>query len=292
MDWDFPTDCLLQSLLKDTQEAIVCYHLDGVVVLWNPAAEKLYGYPASEVLGRHVSLIFPLYDVPQLNALLHEPDSNVNTVAETVERMHKTGTRMSLQVQRSLVRNKTGIALAVLERASALSRKVLATSAETHLRILMEQLPVAFWTANQRLRITSHGGSGFRGLRVFRGNPPGQSVHEYLRCREGQETPIKQHLDALGGVPSRFEYRWRRRAFEISLEPMRNAGGEITGCIGVALDITERKKTEEEIRFQATHDGLTGLANYREFVDRLEDELRRTDRSGRFFGLLLLDLDG
>ena len=54
---------------------------------------------------------------------------------------------------------------------------------------------------------------------------------------------------------------------------MRNAGGEVIGCIGVALDITERKKTEEEIRYQATHDGLTGLANYREFLMHLEDEL-------------------
>lgn len=103
----------------------------------------------------------------------------------------------------------------------------------------------------------------------------GQTVHEYLRCTRDQETPIKQHLDALGGVSSRFEYRLRKRVFEISLEPLRNSLGITVGCIGMALDITERKKTEEQIRFQATHDGLTTLANYREFVSHLGDEVRR-----------------
>jgi diguanylate cyclase (GGDEF)-like protein len=57
------------------------------------------------------------------------------------------------------------------------------------------------------------------------------------------------------------------------------------------MDITERKKTEEKVRYQATHDALTGLANYREFLDTLEREIRRGERSNRSFAVLLLDLD-
>jgi diguanylate cyclase (GGDEF)-like protein len=57
------------------------------------------------------------------------------------------------------------------------------------------------------------------------------------------------------------------------------------------VDITQRKKTEEQIRYQATHDALTGLANYREFMDTLERELRRAERSHHLFTILLLDLD-
>ena len=57
------------------------------------------------------------------------------------------------------------------------------------------------------------------------------------------------------------------------------------------MDITERRKSEEHALYQARHDGLTGLANYREFMDRLESEVRRADRSHHSFTLLLLDLD-
>ena len=78
---------------------------------------------------------------------------------------------------------------------------------------------------------------------------------------------------------------------DIRLEPLRGGEGEIIGCIGVGLDITERKKNEEQIRYHASHDALTGLANYREFMDTLEREVRRADRSQHSFALLLLDLD-
>jgi len=113
-----------------------------------------------------------------------------------------------------------------------------------------------------------------------------------LRCPQDEEAPVKQHLAALNGISSRFEYKRGKHVFDISLEPLRDAAGAILGCIGVALDITERKKTEEEIRHQATHDGLTGLVNYREFYGSLEREVHRAGRSHHSFGLLLLDLDG
>jgi diguanylate cyclase (GGDEF)-like protein len=58
------------------------------------------------------------------------------------------------------------------------------------------------------------------------------------------------------------------------------------------IDITERKKSEEQAYYQARHDALTGLANYREFMDRLEGELHRAERSHHSFTVLLLDLDG
>src|SRR4030088_2463048 len=57
-------------------------------------------------------------------------------------------------------------------------------------------------------------------------------------------------------------------------------------------DITERRKNEERAFYQARHDALTGLANYREFMDRLEREVHRAERSHHSFTLLLLDLDG
>jgi diguanylate cyclase (GGDEF)-like protein len=48
----------------------------------------------------------------------------------------------------------------------------------------------------------------------------------------------------------------------------------------------------EQVRHLAVSDPLTGLANYRRLLDVLENETERTNRSGRPFALLLLDLDG
>ena len=292
MNLQLPTDSLLGTLIAESQEAIICFKLDGTVAIWNTAAERLFGFSAAEVLGKHFSLFLPIYEIPLMEDLLRNPDPPVGPVPTPAERLHKQGMLLSLHIQRSIVRSESGTPVALLERASTLGPEIAGNTAEAHLRLLMEHMPVAFWTVDQSLRITSHGGSGFRGMKVFRGSALGQTVQEYLGRNQSRETPVKQHLDALRGVSSRFEYRKRKRVFDISLEAMRNSAGEIIGCIGVALDITERKRTEEEIRYQATHDGLTGLCNYREFVDHLENEVRRAERSGRGFGLLLLDLDG
>jgi diguanylate cyclase (GGDEF)-like protein len=48
----------------------------------------------------------------------------------------------------------------------------------------------------------------------------------------------------------------------------------------------------DQVRHMAVSDPLTGLANYRRFVDILEAEIRRAQRTGRTFALVLLDLDG
>jgi len=112
-----------------------------------------------------------------------------------------------------------------------------------------------------------------------------------LNCPDPKASPIAQHYAALRGESSHFEYQHWNRVMDVHLEPLRAVTGEIIGCIGVGVDITERKKSEDEIRFQATHDALTGLANYREFVDTLEREIGRAERSRHSFTVMLLDLD-
>lgn len=48
----------------------------------------------------------------------------------------------------------------------------------------------------------------------------------------------------------------------------------------------------DQVRALSVSDPLTGLANYRRFVEVLEGEIRRTGRTGRAFSLVLLDMDG
>jgi diguanylate cyclase (GGDEF)-like protein len=56
-------------------------------------------------------------------------------------------------------------------------------------------------------------------------------------------------------------------------------------------DITDRKRTEAELRLMATTDPLTGLANRRHLLERAERELLRLQRFGKPFTLMTLDID-
>jgi diguanylate cyclase (GGDEF)-like protein len=60
----------------------------------------------------------------------------------------------------------------------------------------------------------------------------------------------------------------------------------------LAAAVSERRRAEERLRAQAIQDPLTGLANYRRFIEVLEAELVRSGRTGRSFAVILYDLDG
>jgi len=73
--------------------------------------------------------------------------------------------------------------------------------------------------------------------------------------------------------------------------PMHDDNGQIMGLFGIARDITENKKQQQEIEQLAFYDPLTGLPNRRLLMDRIQHALTTSARSGRVGAILFLDLD-
>lgn len=61
--------------------------------------------------------------------------------------------------------------------------------------------------------------------------------------------------------------------------------------MALSAEVSERRRVEEHVRYLAVSDPLTGLANYRTLMEKLDAEARRFERTGRPFAVLLLDLD-
>ncbi|HOX71819.1 MAG TPA: EAL domain-containing protein [Dokdonella sp.] len=72
---------------------------------------------------------------------------------------------------------------------------------------------------------------------------------------------------------------------------VRDAQGQRTHFIGVLTDITERKRNEQELRYLANYDTLTGLPNRTLLAERLGHAVIRARRGGRKVAVLFLDLD-
>jgi diguanylate cyclase (GGDEF)-like protein/PAS domain S-box-containing protein len=282
---------LLAAILETTDEAVVGVGLDGSIVIWSRGAERLYGYAAGEIRGETLLRLLPIQEVAPFEEMLEKAGQGQCQCGEVVERLHREGARLRVKVRRAPILDEAGGIAGVLEAGRLLewSRHEVAPNAQ--LRMVAEQMPGLVWITDRNLRITANWGAGLPGTKIRPGVLEGKSVGEFLQAAEQYASPLVEHYDALRGRASQFEHTREQRTLEIRLAPLRSGTGEITGCLGAATDITERKKTEEQVRHEATHDGLTGLANYREFVNTLEREVRRAERSHLRFTLLLIDVD-
>lgn len=88
----------------------------------------------------------------------------------------------------------------------------------------------------------------------------------------------------------------RHKSGEIYIERLTinnvyDDAGNLIRRVGLFSDITEKKKSEEQIWYQANYDPLTELPNRRLFADRLQQEIRKAKREKYALALLFLDLD-
>ncbi|HLD22928.1 MAG TPA: EAL domain-containing protein [Sulfuricurvum sp.] len=79
--------------------------------------------------------------------------------------------------------------------------------------------------------------------------------------------------------------------FEVTKVPMKDGFGKVTGLLGIARDISERKKHEEQLETLANFDPLTGLANRGLLYSHLQNSIDKANRNTTQIALLMFDLD-
>ncbi|TWJ19230.1 PAS domain S-box protein [Geobacter argillaceus] len=103
----------LQTVVDASPVAISCLGLDGTVVLWNPAAEKTFGWQAAEVLGKLSPLILPEKqdESPQV---LQEVLRDGVVVDREIQRVRKSGETIDLRLSGTALRGGDGVPYGIL----------------------------------------------------------------------------------------------------------------------------------------------------------------------------------
>src|SRR5882724_787985 len=94
-----------------------------------------------------------------------------------------------------------------------------------------------------------------------------------------------------------IEIEWKRKdhttlKVQLSGQEILGEQGQLDAYEVITEDVTKQRQLEDRLRQQAARDPLTGLANYRHLAEVLDMEVKRSERTGREFALLLFDLDG
>ena len=164
-------------------------------------------------------------------------------------------------------------------------------------RQLAENIDEVFWMSNPEKTVMLYVSPGYeaiwsRSCQSLYDNPRQwlEAIHEddHERILElAQRQATNDYDEEYRIVRPDGGVRWiSDRAF-----PVRDDEGRIYRIAGVARDITERKRLDDEIAHMAQHDALTGLANRSTFTSTLKHALLHVRRNGDSLAVLFLDLD-
>ncbi len=111
---------------------------------------------------------------------------------------------------------------------------------------------------------------------------------EYYSERWAPSTLVENGWEATDHFPS-FNAGEKWLYFTAAL--LQNQEGKIIGAVETLQDVSDQKKYETKLEFQANHDALTGLANRNLLMDRLNQAIAHATRDKRLLALLFIDLD-
>jgi diguanylate cyclase (GGDEF)-like protein/PAS domain S-box-containing protein len=128
-----------------------------------------------------------------------------------------------------------------LELRDAVRRR-LAT--EARMRLILAQLPTVVWTTDRTLRLSAV--SGLEQVGLSSQNVVGLTLPDLFDAKDAGLPLLRAHQEALLGRSGDYEVMIGERSFQARVEPFRDEAGRVIGCIGVALDISERLMAERE----------------------------------------------
>ena len=277
----------LASVVASSDDAIITKNLDGVVLSWNSAAERLFGYSGAELVGRSVKTLIPPEQHDEEDRILERLSRGERIEHFETVRITKGGRRVDVSLTISPVRGRFGelIGASTVTRdisdrkraAETIARErewldrtlqsigdaVIATDAKGEVVFLN---PVA----EKLTGWTSAEASGHRSDEVFR------IVNE--STRETVESPVDRVLrtGAVVGLANStvlIAADGTERPIDDSGAPIIGHDGKVRGVVLVFRDVSERRRGEAERR-AALAEAEHANRSKDEFVAMVSHELR------------------
>jgi len=245
------------SMVDSSNDAVVGKTLDGIITDWNSGAERLYGYTADEIVGRHIRTLTPPDRHDEIPRLIERIRNGERIERYETERITKDGKRIQVSLSLSPIINPQGTIIGASSSAHDITaRKRLQDDilrAKDEWERTFNAVPdlIAILDREQRivrvnkamadrLGIQPQDAIGQHCYEVVHhlGTPPVSCPHRLL-ISDGKEHSSEIHEDILHGD------------FLVTVSPLRDVSGALTGSVHLLHDISEPKRAEKALQMAA-----------------------------------------
>jgi PAS domain S-box-containing protein len=245
----------LASIVSSSADAIVGEALDGKITAWNAAAEQLFGYSASEVIGRSVGLLeTPGFEEATGRRLMRVRRGERVHEYDTV-RMHRDGHRLAVSVSVSPIYDAAGEVVGASKVVRDITQRKDSEAAlhasEERFRLLSDSVSSLVWVCDDKGTATYLN----RGWHEYAGKIGDDCLGEFWqRTLHPDDLPsyiAKWQVSVATGAAFEAEARFRRhdgsyRWFVARSARIPSRSGPI--WVGTATDIDDLKTTAEALR--------------------------------------------
>ncbi len=296
------SEAMYRNLVETSNDLVWSVDAAGNWTYLNPASvRRIYGCEASELLGAPFADMLAPEVRERDHAVFRRLLDGEAVFNHETRHLRRDGTRVDLSFNAIPLRDAQGAIVGTTGTARDISEEK-AAAATLHesvekLRLAVDVADLYYWEWDAARDRIHWGRNPDTLLGVQDGDSRKWQEYRELIHPEDRERYLAAGESAVRrGELLEIEYRAIGREGGVKWisargKPLYNAAGNVYRVIGVSQDVTERKRREEEVRFLAYHDTLTGLPNRRLLDDRLRQAVHLAQRRDTKVAVMVVDLD-
>jgi PAS domain S-box-containing protein len=255
----------LASIVETSDDAIISKSLDGIIQSWNGAAERVFGYPAAEAIGRHISLVIPPDRIAEEDHIIATLKAGRRIDHFETERVRKDGRRILVSLTVSPIKDDDGNFIGASKvvrdvtlqrRADARERELLAEAAAANAKFqaffeqgaLFAGIMERDGTVIEANRLSCEG-CGFSREQSI-GKPfwegpwwsPSPALAQRIRAACAQASSGTTFRDEM----AYFVGDGSERIADVTIVPIKDEAGKVLFLAPTGIDITDRKRAEAD----------------------------------------------
>ncbi|HEX5606129.1 MAG TPA: PAS domain S-box protein, partial [Candidatus Binatia bacterium] len=256
----------LAALVESSDDAIVAKDLDGIVKSWNPAAERLFGYTAAEIVGKPITTIIPPDRSDEESRILEQIRRGERIEHYDTVRQRKDGSPVEISLTISPIKDAHGKIIGASKIAREITKR---KQAETALREARDELARANQELEKRVKE--------RTAELERANTALLKDLEEQRRLEAQLRQA-QKMESIGTLAGGIAHDFNNvlniiKGYASSVASLASGNEEMTEQLEVIDDAIERgtgvvrqlltlaRKTESRLISSSANELISGLTN-------------------------------